>query len=646
MIAAAVPATFAGFFLLSFQRTKDWRGSFLTAALSFGLLIAFGTELLNAFGFLTAAPVSAFWLITLLLLCLGIYRQRQHGAVTAAAPASEPCWSAFEKVFLAGIILILLVAAVVAFVNPPNTWDSMTYHMSRVAHWVQNESLANYPTSIRRQTFLAPYAEFVILHLQLLSAGDRFANFVQWFAAAGTLVAVSLLAAELGANRQIQLLAAVICLTIPIGLLQISSTQTDYVLSFWIASAVYYILLLRRSDAAETNHPALKAAACVALAILTKGLAYFIAFPFCIWLSVIIIARQKKQAWKILSVMALVALAINFAHYFRTAILYGSPLGSSFEDGPNCKLMNDYLTVSTLTSNVLRNLAVDLATPFAGINTGITLCVLVIHNLLGLDASDPHTTWWITGFFIRTYPFNEVLAGSPLQAILALLCLTACLFAKKLRANKALIPYACAIIAGYLLLVFFNRWHPWMGRYHLPSYVLASPLIAVVICEYGRKIACNITGSALLALAIPYLLLNDLRPLVGSQSIFALTRNQQYFLAQKNLETPFEQACALVRSHGSKSVAISSGWDGWEYPLWILLSGREPGSVHIEHAEVKNITNKLKDPSATAQNRPTALIELLDLQAPKEHSPQFSQQWRQAWESGCLRVYFLPGAKD
>jgi hypothetical protein len=48
---------------------------------------------------------------------------------------------------------------VLALITPPNMYDSMTYHMSRVVHWIQNGSLAHYPTSIGRQLFLPPGAE-------------------------------------------------------------------------------------------------------------------------------------------------------------------------------------------------------------------------------------------------------------------------------------------------------------------------------------------------------------------------------------------------------------------------------------------------------------------------------------------------------
>ena len=81
---------------------------------------------------------------------------------------------------------ILAVTGAIALLAPPNTWDSMTYHMPRVAHWSQAGSVAHYPTHILRQLWLGPWARSSrSLHLYLLTGGDRLANLVQWLAFAG-----------------------------------------------------------------------------------------------------------------------------------------------------------------------------------------------------------------------------------------------------------------------------------------------------------------------------------------------------------------------------------------------------------------------------------------------------------------------------
>ena len=69
--------------------------------------------------------------------------------------------------YLILICVILIITFFTALIYPPNSPDSLSYHMPRVMHWIQNNNVEYYPTSIPRQLFVSPFSEFVILHLQL-----------------------------------------------------------------------------------------------------------------------------------------------------------------------------------------------------------------------------------------------------------------------------------------------------------------------------------------------------------------------------------------------------------------------------------------------------------------------------------------------
>ena len=156
----------------------------------------------------------------------------------------------------------------------------MTYHMSRVVHWIQNKSVWHYPTHILRQIELNPWAEFAITHLQILSGGDYWANFVQWFFMLGSLIGVSLIAKEFGADARGQVFATVFAATIPMGILQSTSTQNDYAVSFWLVCFVYYGILIQKATKWQY---VLAFGASLGLAFLTKGTAYLYAIPFFIF---------------------------------------------------------------------------------------------------------------------------------------------------------------------------------------------------------------------------------------------------------------------------------------------------------------------------------------------------------------------------
>ena len=51
---------------------------------------------------------------------------------------------------------------VTALLGAPNGFDAVTYHLTRVEHWIQNASVRHYPTHITRQIQLSPMAEFAL----------------------------------------------------------------------------------------------------------------------------------------------------------------------------------------------------------------------------------------------------------------------------------------------------------------------------------------------------------------------------------------------------------------------------------------------------------------------------------------------------
>ena len=207
--------------------------------------------------------------------------------------------------------------------------DSLIYHLARVVHWVQNASVAHYPTHVLRQLHLAPWAEFAILQFQILTGGNRLAHLVQWLAMVGSVLGVSRIAAQCGAGARGQILAAVFCGTIPMGILQSTSTQNDYVLSFWLVCLVYFSRALTTPGPGQgATASAWLVGAALGLAILTNGTAYILAAPFVAVMAVHVAWQRRSRAAFTLAIVAVAVLSLNAGHYWRNARLYGTPLGS------------------------------------------------------------------------------------------------------------------------------------------------------------------------------------------------------------------------------------------------------------------------------------------------------------------------------
>ncbi|MFO8086762.1 MAG: hypothetical protein R6T91_03000, partial [Bacteroidales bacterium] len=133
----------------------EWRAAFLVAAVAWGCLLTAITEGLSLFGWLTSAGLLLCWTLAVIALLIMHATRGNNRMVWQMAR-----FSFAEKSMLAGIAIICVTTLITAILAPPNTWDSMTYHMSWVMHWLQNRSVDHYPTHIIRQIEMNPWAEF------------------------------------------------------------------------------------------------------------------------------------------------------------------------------------------------------------------------------------------------------------------------------------------------------------------------------------------------------------------------------------------------------------------------------------------------------------------------------------------------------
>ncbi len=172
-----------------------WRRSFLSASVLWGFTLTAVTEALSIFKLLTFSWLLVCWTVATFISALFYYFVSPSNTVRAAVKIPL-----FLKFLLSSIFTIAILTCLIASVAAPNNLDSLAYHMSRVVHWIQNKSVEHYPTHILRQIELNPWAEFAIMHLQILSGSDYLANLVQWFSMIGSIIGATLIAKQCGAN--------------------------------------------------------------------------------------------------------------------------------------------------------------------------------------------------------------------------------------------------------------------------------------------------------------------------------------------------------------------------------------------------------------------------------------------------------------
>jgi 4-amino-4-deoxy-L-arabinose transferase-like glycosyltransferase len=571
------------FVFQKFRTTPSWRISFLSASLVWGLLVTATTEFLSLFKLIGFWELLGVWVLSVILALICLTRLETPKEPKLNIHLRLVDISRFDLLLLAGIALIIITVGVTGWISPPNNWDAMTYHMSRVMHWIQNRSVAYYPTHILRQLHQNPWAEFSILHFQILSGSDLFANLIQWFSMVGATIGVSLIAKQLGASLRGQVLATVVSVTIPMGILQGSSTQNDYVVSFWLVCFTYFAILLK-----ENGKPlySLAVGASLGLAILTKATTYIYAFPFMIWVGLSLIKSLRIKGLWLIALIVIIAIAINFGHYSRNYDLYSNPLGPGQEG--EIKYSNDIFTISSVTSNVIRNIGLHIGTPFERVNSLLENGIYKLHRVIGIDPNDTRTTWAGTKFHISRPSRHEDSAGNLLHLVLIIASIPAIVLQQ--RKQKDSIYYLVCLVGAFILFSLYLRWQPWNSRLHLPLFILWVPIIGLSLSKIRLHNVANLCITILLVGALPYVLKNQSRPIVGQESIMATSRTELYFRNRPSLIEPYISSTQFVLKSQCSDVGLVLGKDDWEYPFWVLLHENDKRTIRIEHVNVANIS--------------------------------------------------------
>ncbi|MEH1898692.1 MAG: glycosyltransferase family 39 protein [Nostoc sp.] len=630
-------------FLLINKNRNHWRESLILTSTYWGILIVAITEYLNIFKLINFGSVLITWALICIILIYIYFRlnypdpkildKNKSSQVNIQIPSLRN--------LLFGIGFVVATVGLIAIIAPPNNWDSMDYHMSRVAHWIQNHSVAHYPTNYTPQLYQNPWSEFVILHFQILSGDDYFADLVQWFSMIGCIIAVSLIAKKLGADVRGQVFSAVVTATIPMGILQASSTQNDYVLSFWVVCLAYYLLSAIQGETSDILMNSFKIGSITGLAILSKGTAYFYIFPFLIWFSLFQIKRLRWKVWKPALIVGSISLLLNLGHYLRNYNLFASPLG---EPG---NYSNEVYGINILFSNVLRNIALHIGTPVGLWNGIANRLIQIIHIFIGVDINDPRITFSKTFFVPGGWSTigisgNENSAGNLVHLVLIIICMTIFITRKEIRKQRYLFDYLIAALSTFIIFCYFVKWQAWNSRLHLPFFVLLSPFLGIVLSKLEKQRIAIIIVTFLLISSLPWVFLNRFRPIIDSNNIFQVSRIEQYFTNRPYLKTTYAGAVEFLNSKKCSNIGLSMGNDPWEYPFWVLWRQNNQEIVKIQHINVTNISAVLEKEDYYKDFEPCGIISMETKKSKHSKYQKINfkgKTYLRAWDSPDLGIF-------
>jgi hypothetical protein len=538
-------AAYCLFFLILRAKGLDWRRACLTAALFCGTCVVLITETLSLPRLLYRGPVATLWLVVCVAAFLYFKKlKRRTPEQKLVQDASIEPLDRPTKTLLLAAGAIVFVVAVVALVSAPNIWDAMEYHLPRATMWMSNHSVRFFATPDYEQLIFGPWAEFAMMHTELLWGSDRFVNIVQFLSFLFSAIGVSLLARSLGAGPRGQALAAIASITIPEGILEASGPMNTYVASFWIMATVLF-LMFWNEDPSWLNTICVGLSA--GLAVFTKGTAYVI-LPFmvlaCWWMgsSGLRIRFLKRSA-----VFLALILAMNGSHYLRNYQMTGSPLGFPLPTKyPHLQVVVDHPGVRGTLAGILRNASVQVLTPSESVNARIDSLFQSAIWKLGVDPNESGQVFLDYPFHSNHFSLHEIHAGNPLHFLLVVVAIALIVWKCWRRPKDQAVWYAVGLLLSLTLFSALLRWTPWSSRFQLPFFVLGAALVGVMLDRYLPRKAATAIAALLIFSAVPFAVANRTRSLVPWSRVENLyhPRAYQYFLDSHTEIAPTNIAAA------------------------------------------------------------------------------------------------------
>jgi 4-amino-4-deoxy-L-arabinose transferase-like glycosyltransferase len=604
-----------------------WQGIFLVSVSIWGAYLILLTESLSLFKWLSRGPIAAGWSLALLaILAMGIRSGHLRRGFQAMLSGFRSL-SRFEIVLLSLMAIMSFLLFAVAIATPTNNVDAMDYHMPRVMQWTQNRTLAHFP-SVHESQNLRPYwAEAVILHLRVLWGNDQPAGLVQWFIMIASLIATSGIAALLGGGRKAQWLTAVLTFSIPMGLLQATTTQNDYVSAFWAVCLAYFVVLSRKRDLSRLELLGLGLS--FGLGMLTKGTFFPFAGPLILWF---FLGRLRDKRWKQGVVEGLVLLllvvATNGLFWGRNIESTGGPYGPFNPLEMLLGLLPARTSVSGMEEFVIENTEGGSGTPGGESHGRLSSPfrssgpswrgggwfiqdpeadprLVQLARMLAMNFVSPFSAFnqayfkvlrllpeyfpehWVRS--LETAAWNhEDSAGSPVHLVLILLSMgIAGYYAIRGQFRYGLI-YALILAISFTLvsLIGFSG-HIFGIRYQLGFFVLGIPLVGVLFSRWERL--WPVMAICMMFYSIPYILISNMRPVIGHtpwptrvESVFTAKKEDLVFAINPEAQDEYEQIAQKIKAGECKEVGLSFYRNNLEYQLWYLLDAPQSGIV-IQH---------------------------------------------------------------
>lgn len=577
--------------------------SYMEACCLWMLFLFVLTETLSAWHAMRFRFLFAAWgaldalLLSLLAVQLKKMRVTAKSAVKGIREAAQRGWQTFRAAPYYGILLpIGIMVLGLSLITTPYNWDSMTYHLPRIAYWAQNRSVEHYATNSIRQVCSPVLAEFVNLHVYILCRGhDQLFNLLQGMSYLTCAVMVGAIAGRLSANRIFRFLAMLLFMSMPIAYAEALTTQVDLFASVWMVFFVYRLLdyvdvkKAMRFDWLTVCRVGTMGL-CVAWGYLAKPSVCVGMVVFALWLLIVCIKRKdslRDLAGIFLSALPCVAapLVPEILRNFKSFDAYASPAAGAAQ-------LVGTLQPAYLFVNMIKNLSFNMPTPF--VRNGHEIFTKIAEGgaaflRVELDASSISEGG-------RTYSLHEAgnygcdTAVNPMVLWLFLFCvLWVVLGLGRKKWKGCCRGYFAAATFSFLAFCMVLRWEPFVSRYMTAYLALLCPMIAAGMQmatdgKRGRPFRWGIVGIVSLLCVVEAVNLSRYHFDIWKGP--ARTRPYGYFAARYDEMAVYFPLVDQIKSGQYDEVGLYlMKADDFEYPFWEMLD-----DCRLEHVLVSNET--------------------------------------------------------
>jgi 4-amino-4-deoxy-L-arabinose transferase-like glycosyltransferase len=588
------------FLLIIVLLKKDFSSSIketiICSALGFCGILTFFTEAISALKLLNATSVIIFWSLCLLILIFILLKDRRQTVISIVKQKMVITsiyhrFKFYEKLLVWIIIGFLILLLFQGIIYPPNNWDSLTYHMSRIIYWIGNESVSHFPTHILRHLYQPPFAEYFIMNINLINGNDYLSNSVQWTFLILTIISIWAILDFFKINWSYKLLSAFLLITIPSVELQSSTTKNDIVCGFFVITSLYFALKCYY-DTQLKNFVFLGLA--IGLGMLTKGTTYIFLTPILLLFTIFISIKLIKNIAILKYGISLVGiiLLLNVSHFYRNYKINGNVLNIDKWEADTYP--NSEMNAKLLASNFLKNVGLHVGYP---LQTNYDAWIKKVHKKYNVDINNPATNFLATPYYgPKEFETAEDLVPNaihlPLIALSFILIFIIGIF--KIKKYKKELLLLFVLLFQILLFVGYLKWQPWHTRLHIPIFMLSVVLITLTASRLKLFLI-------LILYCIPYLnynfyfnfVYNNIRPIITNPSYtknikIGDNRFKKYFSNQLQLYPEYARIEAILYNNSPKKVGLFMA--DWEYPLF---NAYYYDKIQLRGINVTNITKKI-----------------------------------------------------